>query len=97
MGYRQSPLIHSKEKLYLHKSNDIEVYTEYVLGINNYRYQNEAANDTFIVVEGEIELIIDDKPALFHKGAVIEIERGTLHGPVSSESGAMLIVIHRRR
>ncbi len=97
MGYRQSPLIHNKERIYLHKSEDIDIYTEYILGDVSYRYQNDSAADTFIVLDGNIELTIGDGISSFHKGSVIDIDRGTLHGPVSSRDGAMLLVIHRRK
>lgn len=97
MGYRQSPLIHNKERIYLHKSEDIDVYTEYILGEVSYRYQNDIAADTFIVLEGSIELTIEGSISPFHKGGVIDIDKGTHHGPISSRDGAMLLVIHRRK
>lgn len=97
MSYRQNPLIHHKEKIYLHQSEDIDIYTEYILGKTDYRYKNSAAKDTFIVLEGSVDLTIDEHTAQFHKGAVIDIDTNTTHGPIASQDGAMLLVIHRRK
>ena len=97
MGYRKLPLVDRKALSYLHKSEDIDVYTEYVLGETDYKYTNNAANDTFMVVEGSIELMIDGQAAQFIKGDVIEVDVGTPHGPISSKDGAILLVIHRRK
>lgn len=97
MGYGQSRLIHNKERIYLHKSEDIDIYTEYILGTVDYKYQNDSAADMFIVLEGSIELVIEGSVSPFHKGVVIDIDKGTPHGPISSRDGAMLLVIHRRK
>ena len=97
MGYRKLPLVDRKGLNYLHKSESIDVYTEYVLGETDYQYMNNAASDTFMVVDGSIELVIDGKTVRFYQGDVIEIDPLTQHGPIRSKDGAILLVIHRRK
>lgn len=96
MGYSKTRITFNEPRLSLYDSGAVSFYTEYIHGENNYRYANPNNPDSFIVLEGELELVIDGIKTKFIKGDHINIEAGTPHGPVLSDHGALILVIHRR-
>ena len=96
MGYIKTKITFTEPRLSLYDSRAVSFYTEYIKGENNYQYMNPNTFDSFIVLDGMLELMIDGVKHTFIKGDHLNIEANTYHGPVYSENGALILVIHRR-